>query len=116
MEFPDLKSRLGGGFLSFLRRSRGDFRTGKGNVRVAAGHLIISLHGKFGAIFPAISPIFFARAFGARENPCSSLVGGAREKRTLCEKTLLVHFEYQRRTILLSSFQEVVRVRGKFPI
>ena len=44
-------------------------------------------------VFPQIRQVFFARALGAREILAIRWWGSAAEKRTLCEKTLLAHFE-----------------------
>ena len=49
-----------------------------------------------GAFYPQYHQFFFARAFGARGALGIRFVGGAREKQTLCEKTLLAHFECAR--------------------
>ena len=68
-------------------------------------HLRTAFQGKFAAInFPAkILPIFLRSRLRRSRNSCNSLVGGAREKRTisrLCgENDFLAHFEYSLRTL-----------------
>ena len=52
-------------------------------------------HG-YWCFLPAISPIFLRSRLRRSRSPWNSFVGGAREKQTLSEKTLLAHFECAR--------------------